>query len=124
MEGLLIPDEVGGLCAIALLVWVTEGESETFDFTAPAEHNHPSQHCTCLVLEQQGNFAQKQEFGLAGLLLIRDLEARSCCLFWQEMRWDADIFGSVPLQELWWIPFDALEAVSGTLPNVVHTDLC
>lgn len=33
------------------------------------------------------------------------------------------MFGSVPLQELWPTPYGALKAVSGTFPNVVHTDL-
>lgn len=49
---------------------MSELESERFDFTAPPEHDRPSKHCTRPVLEQKGNYVQKQESGLAGLLFL------------------------------------------------------
>lgn len=80
----------GVLCATAQFVWVTEWERETFDSTAPAEHNHSSLHCT---RPQEGSFAQKQEFGLAGLLFFKSriLNLKLGLAAFSDMRSNADM---------------------------------
>lgn len=123
MDYYIIPDEVGVFVCfytVHVSVWVGEWDvwfhSPTWTQSSFSALHPPGVRAGGQLCPEAGVWAS-----WSSLLLIKDLRARSCCLLWHE--WDADIFGSVPLQELWQIPFCALKTVGGTVPDVVHTDL-